>query len=232
MRSSTCVECTNAVPYLESALALAPRSSHLRLLAGKAYLKTGDIESAEKWLVDWTFDENDHEFREVQALHASIVAALDEFDQADVLAFEQNKPSEALPLARKAASHYPELEAGKEFVRQVEIASAFETEDYETFAQLSEAAWREHPTALSAEVYASALAARYATSGEEQYREQAKAMLAEALQLCITEDEKMAYAEYGERIKHRLSSREIIDKREYDRRFRSATQASPAEKRN
>jgi hypothetical protein len=69
---------------------------------------------------------------------------------------------------------------------------------------------------------ASAASAQYAATGEAKYRQQAE----EALSRAAAISTKVAYAkahyeEYAPRIRHRLESREIIERAEYDRRFRA-----------
>ena len=67
------------------------------------------------------------------------------------------------------------------------------------------------------------MACKYAVTGDRSWKQQAEAMLEKARQLSQKSPEEMkAYEEYAERTKYRLSSRVIIDKPEYDKRFRTA----------
>jgi hypothetical protein len=74
---------------------------------------------------------------------------------------------------------------------------------------------------MAAEV-SSALAAKWAATGDAAYRSQAEEMLGKAQSLAVSDTDKTEYREYSERIRYRIESREIIDKPEYDRRFRAA----------
>ena len=67
---------------------------------------------------------------------------------------------------------------------------------------------------------ASALACKYAVTADVSFRDRAVQALEESRSLSKTPEEQKAFKEYSERINHRLTTREIIDKREYDRRFR------------
>jgi hypothetical protein len=59
-------------------------------------------------------------------------------------------------------------------------------------------------------------------TGEIAYRKQAEEMLRSAEQQTQGNVEaRKSYQEYAERIRYRLDTREIIDKPEYDRKFRS-----------
>ena len=68
---------------------------------------------------------------------------------------------------------------------------------------------------------ASALACKYAVTGDPEFRKQAEQMLDKAQTLAQQSPQsKASFDEYAERIRYRLQTREIIDKEEYDRRFR------------
>jgi hypothetical protein len=121
---------------------------------------------------------------------------------------------------REVKSIYPELRGVDEGIEDLEIGAAFERKDYEAFVKLSEARWQRQPTSEHAASVASALACRYAVSGDATARTRSETMLHEAESLAKTDDEKKSFAEYRERIEYRLKTRNIIDRQEYDRRFR------------
>jgi hypothetical protein len=58
-------------------------------------------------------------------------------------------------------------------------------------------------------------------TGDEKYARDTEDHLQKAQTLSGNDPQSMAaYREYSERIRYRLKSREIIDKTEYDKRFR------------
>ena len=66
------------------------------------------------------------------------------------------------------------------------------------------------------------MACKYAATGDPAYRQQSEEMLAKAKQMSADDQEALAsLAEFEERNRYRLESREIITKAEYDRRFRA-----------
>ena len=72
----------------------------------------------------------------------------------------------------------------------------------------------------------SALACKYAVTGDANLRKQSEDMLKESQERAKSTPEGVKwFEEYAERIHHRLQSREIIDKTEYDRRFRQGQAA-------
>jgi hypothetical protein len=99
--------------------------------------------------------------------------------------------------------------------------AAFERGDYETFLSIAQKQWEMWPRPETASVLASALACKYAVTGDPQYQKQSEDMLQEAERGSQQPDQKKSFAEYSERIRYRLASRQIIDKPEYDRKFRS-----------
>ena len=66
---------------------------------------------------------------------------------------------------------------------------------------------------------ASAIACKYAVSGDEKLKAEATDLLAKARAL---PHEEASFKEYEERILHRLNTREVIDRKEYNRRYRPA----------
>jgi len=202
----------------------APECDKCVLLLSKAYLLTGHPEQA--WNVskkhnNGSFDENDEQFREVKSLFDRFVSAAQKMETAQKLAIS-HKEEEALQAARAAAAEYPEWDVPRLSIITLEAGVAFEHQDYDKFLAISQQSYASEPrSAMTSAAVASALACKYATTGDEQYRLKAEGMLEEARSLVSTKEEKNEYQEYAERIEHRLKTREIITKEEYDRRFRS-----------
>ena len=91
---------------------------------------------------------------------------------------------------------------------------------------LAQQHFKQSPNFMTEGAVASALACKYAKTGDSSYREQAEGMLAQAANDAKTEpNAQKIYDEYAERIQYRLKSREIIDTDEYNRRFRSGQTA-------
>jgi hypothetical protein len=67
---------------------------------------------------------------------------------------------------------------------------------------------------------ASALACKYAVTGDPAFRKQSEDTLAKAELLAQrSSEEKSAFEPLAERIRYRLATREILDTDEYNRRF-------------
>ncbi len=96
--------------------------------------------------------------------------------------------------------------------------AAFDAKDYDTFLETSRALMGKQPKETwTVAQMASALACKYAVTGEERYRKEAEEMLARATRLAPAQDAKLD--RYVRRVRHRIETREIISSEEYDRRF-------------
>jgi hypothetical protein len=92
---------------------------------------------------------------------------------------------------------------------------------------LAEKHWDTLRTPRTAATLSSALACKFATTGDPAFPQRSEELLAKAKEL--TGDDKDAAAEfqeYSERIRYRLESREIIDEWEYDKEFRQGKTAA------
>jgi hypothetical protein len=103
-----------------------------------------------------------------------------------------------------------------------EGSAAFERKDYDGFLKISEEAWKQHPSSAEyAGMVASALACKYAITGEPDYRSRSEQMLDTARRLAQSSAAASAQEkEFEARTPYRLQSRQIIDRDEYNRRFR------------
>ena len=215
-----------ALPYLRETLQVAPASDKAALLAAKAALLSGDVETAQKALRghnDGYFeDSSDSGVQEVDGLWKRAVAAYEKADQAAKLEAQDGQEQEASRLMSQAASMYPESSALGQAAEYYEAGAAFDRKDYDRFLTLAQKQWDEHPSSGTAAGMSSALACKYLATGQALYRQQSEELLVKAEQLAAGDPvQEKPLQEYAERIRYRLASRQIIDKPEYDRRFRS-----------
>jgi DNA-directed RNA polymerase subunit RPC12/RpoP len=115
----------------------------------------------------------------------------------------------------------PGLQTGiSDGITRSKIGLAFENKDYDGFLRLAMQMNNAHP---NDQTYigqvASAYACKYAQSGEQSFKITALEWLEKAKKLTTTENEVYAFDEYDQRIQHRLYTREIIDRKEFSRRF-------------
>jgi len=136
----------------------------------------------------------------------------------------EDRNQEALQMVRRLLQENPDVDNLRDLHRQAEIAVAFESAEYDTFlakAKEDLATQPDYPRTVAQ--VASALACKYAVTGEENYKAEATETLDKARALAGSDDAD--FKECEERILHRLRTRDIINRKEYDRRFRSpATQ--------
>lgn len=214
-----------AVPYLREAVEVAPLCEECILLLAKAHFLSGRFDLAWKQLQSHQggmFEKSDLS-AEVRQISERVEKALQKAEEARQLA-EENRFGEASQAIHKARSLYPEFPPFAVAVAMVEAGAAFEREDYDAFLEVAEAAWQRHPeSSMVAAQVASALACKYAVTNAPVFRSRSEEMLKKAERLSTSPEEKEAFQEYAERIHHRLRTRVIIDKDEYDRRYRGKT---------
>ena len=214
-----------ALPYLERTLKIAPASDKGVLLAAKAALLSGHPEIADQALHghnDGYFeDANSPQFQEVNALWNRALKAAKELQQARKLSEQDGRAAEAAQLVHTAAADYPQFPQIDLMVDIYDGGAAFEKRDYETFLSLSERDWAKYPSSTTASGLASALDCKYAITGDPQYRQRSEELMSKAREMAQGDKEILANLdEYTERHKYRLETRQIINKNEYDRRFR------------
>ena len=126
-----------------------------------------------------------------------------------------------------AAAGYPELPSLAFAAEVYDAGAAFARKDYDTFVAIGKKQWAEHPAPGTAASLASALACKYAVTGDGAYRQQSEEMLAKAQQMAQgNAEDRKGLDEYFPRIRYRLDHREIITRTEYDRRFKNGKAAS------
>jgi hypothetical protein len=127
----------------------------------------------------------------------------------------------------EAAVEYPESPALGIEAEMSDEGTAFEQHDYDTFLLIAQKMWKAYPNGGTAGSVASALACKYAVTGDPALRKQSEEMLRESEKRSEQDEQwKKAYPEFAERTRYRLNSREIISKTEYDRRFRNGQTAA------
>ncbi len=216
-----------AIPHLQKTVQVAPESDKAVLLLAKAALLDGDPNTAANAVQGHkggTGFEQDSDFQQVNALFERASSAITKAKKAMELEQQPGHAQEAARLMHEAASAYPELRGLNDALTYYDAGVAFEDKDYDRFLELSQQGWKAHPeSAEAAGEVASALACKYAVTGEESWKQQTEEMLEKAKQLAQkSPDEMKAFEEYAERTRYRLTTRNIIDKSDYDKRFRTA----------
>ena len=209
-----------AVPHLEAAFAVAPASQHSVLALGKALYLSGNFPRAGKILEAHGSFDTSAEFSEVQAISDRVSLALDEANKAGE-AYQGKQYDEAVKHMQVAAAQYPEYPSFLQELESIRVGAAFDRKDYDEFVRLSEAQYKRDPRSAEANsMLASAVACKYAASGDASYRQKAEDLLKAADEFSKTAEERKSFEEYAPRIRYRLDSRVIIDRDEYNRRFR------------
>jgi tetratricopeptide (TPR) repeat protein len=161
--------------------------------------------------------------KEVNALAQRAQSAVRNAGRAREL-FARGDVEKAELLLSEAAGLYPESGDIRDSLDSVQGTLAFQKKDYARFLQIAEGAVQRRPESPSTlALLASALSAQYAATGDSTYKEQAENALQKAGSVSTRDPmAKALHEEYAPRIRHRLETREIIDRTEYDRRFRAA----------
>lgn len=207
-----------AIPGLERAVEAGPDATEIRLELAKAYLEDGEPDKAFDLTTERKFPSSAL-FDEVKGIFARYERAATKAQEAADLA-AQDRDVEAASRMREAASICPELPALGEQAVMLDASAAFDRKDYDGFERMAQGLWDARQNSENAAMLASAVACRYALTGEEAARGRAEELLAKAGELATTDEERSRFAEYSERIAYRLRTREIVDRKEYDRRFR------------
>jgi hypothetical protein len=214
-----------AVPYLAQTVRVAPNSDKAVLLFAKASLLSGNpepVQAAMKGHNGGRFEDSP-EFHQVEAIFSRVLTASKDADDASKLILQPGKEEQAAQLMHQAAAAYPEASQLADAAQELDEGVAFVHQDYDGFLAITGKLWNAHPdSARYSGEMASALACKYAVTGDISWRQKAEGMLEKSRQLLPQSPEALkAFQEYEERIRYRLDSREIIDKAEYDRRFRA-----------
>jgi hypothetical protein len=157
----------------------------------------------------------------VRALRGKANRAFEKAEEASKLVQQGGHDADAARLMHEAAAMYPQATNLAIAAEMYDEGAAFERKDYDTFLSIARQQWKIFPGPETAGVVASALACKYAVTGDEQYKKQSEEMLLEAERGSQQAEQKKRFEEYAERIRYRLARRVIIDKPEYDKKFRS-----------
>jgi hypothetical protein len=209
-----------AEQQLKPVVEFAPECKKCSLLMAKAALLAGDPQAAYEAAGGKKFEENEL-FREVDGIFGRAAKGLALVQQSSVDA-EAGKRDEALKSLQEAKREYPELKGYEAFENNIDVAIAFNSKNYDKFLELEQAEAAKSPEdSMAVAGVASALACKYAITGDEKYAKGTEDALERAHKLVGSDPKLMAaYTEYSERIRYRVRSRDIIDKAEYDKRFR------------
>lgn len=210
-----------AIEFTE-VLKVSPSAQRVVLEGAKADLMSGDVEGAGKFLKQRLDYERNDLFTEVNGMWDHALGAFKKAQLAAKLA-EADKNEEAARLMHEASNEYPQSPDLAISALALDGFVAFDHKDYDTFLRLAQAQLASRPDdpRLAGGV-ASALACKYAVTGDQTYRNQAEEILSKArTQAQRSPEQKADFDEYVERINYRLDTRIIIDKKEYDRRFRN-----------
>ena len=183
-----------ALPYLTATLKIAANSDKGALLAAKAAILSGDMQVASQALEGHNggrFDDaGKPDFQEVNRLWTNANAAFAKLEQAAKLDEQDGNEVAASKLAHEAAAMYPQFSQMTMVVDHYDEGVAFVNKDYDQFYALAEKDWKVMPVASSAAAYSSALACKYAITGDVSYRQRSEEMLAKAKELA--KDNKQA----------------------------------------
>ena len=134
------------------------------------------------------------------------------------LLVNQERSAEAIPLLKEALAIKPDESAYTLALLQAEAGLAYEQKDYDRFLIAEQTlAERQPDDPIAALGIASAHACKYAATGEEAPRALAERQIEAASKMKGADGP--AFAEYLDRIRYRLDTREIISRGEYLRRF-------------
>jgi len=210
-----------ASAHFAEVLKVSPKAQKVLLLGAKANLMSGDIGGAQKFLNQReTYDSNEL-FMEVSGLWNRALNAYKKGVEAKKL-YDSHQEEEAARLMHEASNEYPQSRDLAVAAMEYAAGIAFDHKDYDGFLRIYQAGLEKDPQdpSLIGGV-ASALACKYAVTGDLSYRKQAEQMLEKSRELSQqSPEDKARFEEFAERFHYRLESRVIIDKAEYDRRFR------------
>jgi len=135
-----------------------------------------------------------------------------------ILLVNQERSGEAIPLLKEAQAIKPDDPTFKSALLQAEVGVAYEQKDYDRFLEASQALAQSDPDEpMAALGVASAHACRYAVNGDEAMKALAERQIEIASKMQGAEGPQ--FAEYVDRIRYRLETREIISRSEFVRRF-------------
>ena len=155
------------------------------------------------------------------AAHASVpedqelAAASNYFNGLKLL--QEDSQRAALARFEKVALYSTDLYDLTDVVAQARIGIAFDEKDYDTYLSLArEVATRKPMEPMVIGSLSSAFACKFAVSGDSAYYDSSWVLLNKALSLS---PEDTSVLEYTQRLRHRLATRDVIDRATYMQRF-------------
>jgi len=130
----------------------------------------------------------------------------------------QERSAEAIPLLKEALAINPDEPTIAAALLQAEAGLAYEQKDYDRFLEVEQTVAKKQPDdPIAALGVASAHACRYAATGDDAAKDLAERQIESASKMKGAEGPE--FADYLDRIRYRLETREIISRDEYRRRF-------------
>jgi hypothetical protein len=138
-----------------------------------------------------------------------------------ILLLNQNKSAEALKLLEGCRGRIDEESGLEDLILNARIGIAFGQGDYDEFLQLAlQMSEKYNDSSGYVDQLASAYACKYVETQDEQYKDKSLVTLERANTLVIVNSaEEKAHTEYAQRILHRLHTREIINRDEFNKRY-------------
>lgn len=181
--------------------------AHIEVLRGLHELKSGNLEGAVP-----LFDAAAERVPDEPELRGAA-----RYFQA-VLLVNQEHASEAIPLLKEALAIEPGNPAYTLALLEAEASLAYERKDYDRFLEAEQTLAKRQPDdPVAALGVASAHACKYAVAGDKAVRTLAEQQIGIASKMKGADGPQ--FAEYLDRIRYRLETREIISRSEYRRRF-------------
>lgn len=152
---------------------------------------------------------------------AARYGAIRKMREALKILFEDGPKKKAIELVESARPHLPpEMQpAAAEALASAEMGLAFDHADYDRMLKFAEEFAKSHPNEPRAQLAeASALAAKYAKGGEVSHRQKAKAIIDKALANAAAKEDPEVQG-FVNRIEHRLATREIVKRKDFEKRF-------------
>jgi hypothetical protein len=205
---------TESAPHFRKALESGTESALVRQTAALAFLRAGLPEEANKAVAGREFAQDDL-FRRLDTEFQRFQKASTAADDAFKL-FQGKKYREATKLMHQAAATYPAASGLADVARQMDYATLFYEEDYDGLVTLAEKAWAGKQSYDNAAGLAGAYGCRYAVSGDPSVRQKATDMLERARTLARSKEDLDDFREWQPRLNHRLETRKIVDKEQYN----------------
>jgi len=131
---------------------------------------------------------------------------------------DTDQPAEAAEILRSVRARIPQDDTIDDLLIKAEAGAAFDRKDYDAFVTKSKEYLERYPDSPHAlAMVASALACKYAVSGDNKTKQESLHYLDKAAQACQSDDPE--FKDYEQRIRYRLATREIITSKEFDQRF-------------